>query len=280
MIEFTASPSSTQAGSHPDLEVNFKLGTRIDPLIPNSCNCNQAKNALVELPAGLIGSPSIIPKCTTAQFSFDQCPIDSQVGVARPSILINDGGPGTTTNLPLYNLVPAPGQAALLGFKAEIYNFPIYTAISARTGSDYGLNAEVKGITDFFGLRAFTKYCGVCRRRPRTTTTATPWKAAPFPPAADAASNVRKRRSSRCRPLASDLDEPAITTAYDHGRHEGTAPWPATTGCDQLGFNPALSAKPSTDSGRQRLWSRRRPQSAPEREPGRPRPTPRSRRPP
>ena len=50
----------------------------IDP-----CDCNDAKNVTVHLPAGLIGNPHATPQCTIAQFASDQCPVDSQVGVAE-----------------------------------------------------------------------------------------------------------------------------------------------------------------------------------------------------
>jgi hypothetical protein len=36
------------------------------------------------------------------------------------------------------------------------------------------------------------------------------------------------------------------TLAYDRERDFAERPWPATTGCDQLSFNPSLSANPTT----------------------------------
>ena len=143
--EFVAFPSTADAGTHPDITVRFKVSTRISSLTPGGCNCNDIKNAKVELPAGFIGNPHATPQCTTAQFSFDKCPIDSQVGVAVPAIEIADCNCESEAPTPLYNLVPQPGQAGLLAFKAGIFDFPIYTVISARTGGDYGLDAEVTG---------------------------------------------------------------------------------------------------------------------------------------
>jgi hypothetical protein len=43
-------------------------------------------------------------------------------------------------------------------------------------------------------------------------------------------------------PLESTLE----TIAYDNEHDAASAPWPETTGCDLLGFNPSLSANPTT----------------------------------
>jgi hypothetical protein len=245
IIKFSVTPSDTQAGGHPDLTVDFKVGTRVDPLIPNSCNCNQIKNALVETPAGFIGAPSRMPRCTVAEFGLDRCPVDSQVGIAKPTILFNDGLSTIAIDAPLYNLTPAPGQAALLGFKAFIFNFPIYTVIKARTGGDYGLDAEVKGITQFFALQAFYQKLWGVPASPEHDGER--YKSGGGAPELGGTSNSPEKPflsapTSCVGPQISRF----TTTAYDHGVHTGTAPWPATTGCDQLDFNPSLSASPST----------------------------------
>src|SRR4051794_4384260 len=64
--EYTATVSTDQAGGHPDMTVKFKLGTRLEPI--QACGCNQAKNILVETPAGFIGNPHAVPQCSIAQF--------------------------------------------------------------------------------------------------------------------------------------------------------------------------------------------------------------------
>ena len=43
-------------------------------------------------------------------------------------------------------------------------------------------------------------------------------------------------------PLSSSIE----VLSYDEGLSFGSAPWPATTGCEQLSFNPSLSAVPTT----------------------------------
>jgi hypothetical protein len=243
--EFTAEPSSPQAGGHPDLTVHFAVTARTNPLI-YPCFCNQIKTALVETPAGFIGNPHSAAECTSAQFILDRCPVDSQVGVASPTIGLNDGGGGELEPTPLYNLVPAPGQAGLLGFKAILLDFPIYTVLHARTGGDYGLDAEVKGITGFFPLYAFDQVIWGVPASPIHDAQRF-IKGGAIPELGAGASNSPERPflsnpTSCTGPLTSTL----TTVANDHGVHTAQAPWPETTGCDQLGFNPSLSANPST----------------------------------
>jgi hypothetical protein len=86
---FSAVPSTTQAGGHPDIAVRFGLSSR--EVDPNPCSCNDAKDVDVHLPPGLIGNPHATPQCTLAAFAAEQCPIDSQVGIVAASISISNG---------------------------------------------------------------------------------------------------------------------------------------------------------------------------------------------
>jgi hypothetical protein len=243
---FVAEPSTTQAGGHPDLFIKFMLGTRYDPF--EECGCNQIKNALVELPAGFFGNPSAVAECSSEKFQFDECPADAQVGVANPYVAIGGGCCNPTGWTPVYNLAPEPGQAGLLGWKAFLFAFPIYTVISSRTGSDYGMNAEVKGITAAFALGGYEQILWGVPASPAHDDMRFK-KGGGFPTPGPEISNQPEKpflaNPTRCAgPLSSNL----VSMAYDGGRHEKEAPWPAITGCDQLNFNPSLAAKPSTEA--------------------------------
>ncbi len=152
---FSALPSSTQAGGHPDVAFSFTVGNRQNAE-PSSCACRDPRNINVHLPTGLIGNPHATPQCDIASFSSDQCPVDSQVGVAEIKVTGLPGDPHSSFGSvgflsPVYVLVPPPGDVALLGFKAT-YNLPVFTVISARTESDYGVDATVENIIHFFPL--------------------------------------------------------------------------------------------------------------------------------
>ncbi len=147
---FNALPSITQAGGHPDFDFEYSLTGHND--MPNPCDCNDAKNVIAHLPAGLIANPHATPQCNIAEFSSDLCPVDSQLGVARVSVstLATTGTGGATEFLaPLFNLVPPPDQPALLGFKSGFLNTPTFENVSTRTDSDYGLDIAAFGINHF-----------------------------------------------------------------------------------------------------------------------------------
>lgn len=141
ITHYSALPSTVQAAGHPDLEISFAVSNRDDQGNPNPCNCEDAKDAIIHLPTGFVGNPHSTPQCTLAEFSADNCPIDSQVGIAS----VYPSG-GLHFDSAVYNLVPPPDQAGLLAFKVFFFNTPQFTVLSARTGSDYGLDATVTSI--------------------------------------------------------------------------------------------------------------------------------------
>ena len=156
ILSFSAQPANTKAGGHPDFVVQFSLtahNTILDP-----CDCNDAKDVTAHLPAGLIGNPHATPQCDISQFASDLCPPDSQVGIAEAVVSSQPGkgsGEGTRFLSPLFNLVPPPSEPALLGWKAALFNVPIFEVVSARTGSDYGLDVKTVSIPHFAPLTDF-----------------------------------------------------------------------------------------------------------------------------
>jgi hypothetical protein len=249
--QFSIEPSTSQAGAHPDIKIHFKVGTRYKEYpIPEESGANGIKNALVRFPAGFIGNPHSVAECTTAQFALDECPPDSQIGTAAPSVTL--GGCCTVPlTSPLYNLVPQPGQAGLLGFKAYIYAFPVYTVISPRTETegDYGLDTEVKGISGTFQVGEYEQTIWGVPASPIHDAERYK-KGGAFPTSGPEISSQPEKpflsNPTVCNgePLFSEL----VSTAYDGVVDTKTDPWPAITGCDQLNFNPSQAAKPSTEA--------------------------------
>ncbi len=245
---FSGGPSDTQAGGHPDLQLDFGLTTRTSNPLPEEAGSNSARNVLWETPAGFTGNPHSVDYCTLQRFLVDLCPPDSQIGLATPNVVVNEGEGIVVSEEPLYNLVPAPGQAGLLGFKGYLFNFPTYIVIHARTGSDFGLDAEARGVTNYFALYGYHQTIWGVPASPIHDAHRYA-KGGFIPMEPGIASNLPERpfltMPTTCGvPLTSRLE----TLSYDGGRDEKTIPWPTTTGCDQLSFNPSLSAKPSTSS--------------------------------
>jgi hypothetical protein len=241
---FLAEPTSTQAGGHPNLVIKYSGESRDNPQRYENCQCNDPENVDMELPTGFIGNPHSTPQCDAADFAIDRCPIDSQVGVAGVRVDIGGGIVFDLAGEPVYNAVPKPGQAGLLSTKLlqEFFDIPLFTVLEARTGTDYGLNANTDGIERQFPIQGFEyELWGV---------------------PADSANNARRGNEHYGYNHASNsphvpfLQNPdtcanSYTTkvtvkGYDDSVNSETASWPQATGCDQLSFNPSLTARPTT----------------------------------
>jgi hypothetical protein len=279
ITSFTALPSTTQAGGHPDLEVQFTVNNRYEQHSKSACDCEDAKDAIVHLPTGFIGNPAVLPYCSIADFSADACPIDSQVGIVN---IVTDGN-SSPFNSPVYNLAPPPNKAGLLGFKILLFDTPQFEVVSARTGGDYGLDVGTTSIFHgSFPLNVFQQVIwGVPAdpshdvfREDATKSEIGPAYGGSFcdadgnPSTADPSSVVAPcggagasippgqldnpsnspltpflQNPTTCdAPLSSSLD----VLSYDGGTDHAEYPWPQGTGCDQLSFNPSLFAQPTT----------------------------------
>ena len=296
---FNTLPSTTQAGAHPDVEFSFHLGNRSE--VPTPCACDDARNVTVHLPTGLTANPHAVPQCSIAQFASDLCPVDSQVGVSEVRVSVAQyAGEIDGFTAPVFNLIPPPEEAGLLGFKTT-FDTPVFTVASARTDSDYGLNAIVANIDHFASLVSVKQILwGVpaapihdyLRFRPSQSplpfllgggvallcnqngakstedpTTAyqvcssdgeeiTPgyagpagalFNGSPKPEFGPVSSNSPEapftQNPTTCG--VSSLQTSLNVLAYDEGMTEASAPYPATTDCDQLAFNPSLFARPT-----------------------------------
>ncbi len=144
---FATQSTSTQAGAHGDLLVQFSFDLNGAPEVP--CDCNWPKEVTVDTPPGFLGFPTNIPRCTLAEFATHTCPVDSQVGVAYAEAGAGNIVGGMT--LAVFNMVPSPDQAALLAFPYP-YNEtpPVFTSFTVRTESDFGAEAKTFGILNLF----------------------------------------------------------------------------------------------------------------------------------
>jgi hypothetical protein len=129
----------TVAGSHP-----FQVTSTV---VPDTVN---TKDLRAELPAGLVGNTNILPQCSTPAFLANEknhrnaCPESTVVGVATPILA---GAPYT---VPLFNLVPSPGEPARFGF--EVQGIPVILDASVRTGHGYGVTINVHNVPQLEGF--------------------------------------------------------------------------------------------------------------------------------
>jgi hypothetical protein len=120
------------------------------------------RNVSVELPAGFVGNPSVVPRCPRQAFDDRQknpnnaladCPSDTQVGVAFVNVEL--GGP--VVQLPVYNLVPPAGVAAQFGVAAAKYVGLLDAGVRPVPGGTYNLVVESHDLQTegFISVRVF-----------------------------------------------------------------------------------------------------------------------------
>ena len=134
-----AGAAYTQAGGHPfDFETSIGFGTRPVELAPGFSipfPVEDPKDISVELPPGVVGNPSAMPKCRAVDFftgpSFfaTDCPHDTQVGIATLDFAV------VTEYAPVYNLdLGRKDVPAVLGF--DFAGVRTILEASVRSGTD------------------------------------------------------------------------------------------------------------------------------------------------
>jgi hypothetical protein len=145
----------TQAAAHPyAASTSFALNTDSDPLYGPSWPVEPLKDAVVDLPPGLIGSPAGLASCTMEQLNpvrrpegaDPYCPPESQIGVATLAFAQGTAKepPGGFALIPVYNMVAPPNLPARFAFNAA--GTPVFLDPVLRSGGDYGVSIDVRNI--------------------------------------------------------------------------------------------------------------------------------------
>jgi len=139
----------TQAGAHPDATVSFWMrryphstGGAGGGAIPDG----DPKDIVVKLPPGVVGDPTALPFCRSAQLRSvpTTCPPETQVGVVTATLATSTSP--TTATFPVYNAEPRDGKTAELivsgaGTTNPLANIPIVARV--RTDGDFGVDTLV-----------------------------------------------------------------------------------------------------------------------------------------
>ena len=160
--------AATQADSHPyqlDFTVGLNQGGAFEDQPGDVFADGDLRDLKIEMPPGLIVNPAVLAKCTLEQFhtprsspfetslSGESCPDKSQVGTVE---LQTSLGGGQTRRFGLFNLDPAPGRPAQLGFAP--FGQPIVFDAGLRPNADgsYVLTLDATNVPqslDFYGLK-------------------------------------------------------------------------------------------------------------------------------
>jgi hypothetical protein len=240
--------TDTQAGSHPyELTIAYAMNSTSFGYANELTSHGEIANLAVNLPPGIIGNPTAVPRCTRRQFDGEKvddeesgCPPDTQVGVdvARPQ--------GLEVSFKVYNLVPPPGVAAQFGFLYA--GIPVFLDAGVRSGgptalsSDYGISEHVLVPQRSIVFNATTIW-GVPGEESHTDQRGVPSPAGltPFltlPTACEGPQEVSVE--------ALDTWESDVSAQSSFMTHDNTGTQIGFTGCDHLGFGPVISAAPDT----------------------------------
>ena len=225
---FSVTPSSLQAGSHPD--VNVAIGfAPYSPANPPE----HVRDLVISLPPGLVGNPNVAARCAADKFAADQCAANTRVGTTsvRTTIPALVTGITVTAQGDVYNLRPGPGEPARLGVvvRPPVGNKVFLITRVALRPADGGLDSILTNI-------------------PSTATIVVPsemfiesmnLKLLGRPPGA---SGPFMTMPTGCGPATARL---AATSANGTKVSRTAAPF-TPTACSKLPFKPAMQASIST----------------------------------
>jgi uncharacterized repeat protein (TIGR01451 family) len=184
-----AGDALTQAGGHP-----YSITTAIDinsvanpaPIIGDLWPAEPLKDAIVDLPPGLVGSTAGVDQCTAAQLAHSEgiaaeplCPATSQVGTT----LLRLNGFGSFPNvfgpIPVFNMAPPPGVPAQFGF--SVFGSVVTLTARLRSATDYGLSVDGDDISEGLAIAGTTvTFWGVPSDPSHDSQRACPGKIAPW----------------------------------------------------------------------------------------------------
>jgi hypothetical protein len=260
-----------QAGAHPyELVTDVIMShttefSRGETEIVNNTAVN-TKDIKVDLPPGLIGNPTALPRCNRYRVQETECPADTEVGVAEIWVDYPLGRGNIVWPLPeekegediearfytigIYNVEPAGQLPAEFGGFIE-GQAPVWIPFEVRSGSDYGVSADAINITDIAG--------GISRVRTRVWgVPAAPAHEAEREQYCSTAIKLRRQSCPDAQPEVPLLTNPtscagplAVTASIDSWQEPGqyvtkAIEVPGFTGCDKLKFEPSLEAQPTT----------------------------------
>jgi hypothetical protein len=241
---------ATQAGAHPDLTTNFVFGTKEGAFGP--VPDGSVREIKVDLPAGLVGNATAVPRCSEEEFSLNRrdtivspCPPSTQVGIITAKV----AAAGTTTSpqAPVYNMIPSPGVPAEMAFSASGMEFHLRTEVRPDGGltSTIVLPAQVATYESSLTLWGVP---GAKVHDPQRGQYCTNFEAGQCSGGGTAGAGMTPFLT-----LPADCTEanPQITMDIDSWEHIGdfthvaepVGPW---TGCGRLGFEPKLDITPDT----------------------------------
>lgn len=266
---------SLQAGSHP---FGFKVRLQMESVpMPGGKKLpdGAVKNLTVSLPPGFAADPLAVQPCSLADFftivdTVTSCPNATAVGVQSVQADFDPlpVGEETYLHVPIFNLVPPPGIAARFGF--VVLGIPVTVDGAISPDPPYNAEARVTKITQaahFYGSLttlwsdpgspAHDSLRGACLDVEKPADIDEPPSLGECPLAPGARRAFLTLPRSCTGPLLTHFE--ALSWAPWLPGEGGLIPGPSETAtataltepgmvnCPKLGFDPSISAQPSTD---------------------------------
>jgi hypothetical protein len=249
----SASGPETQAGAHPhelivkivtpttEVEISEAEGGSVSPT-------GTIKNLLNELPPGLVGNPTAVPRCAVRAAEEERCSGDSQVGLLEVRYGERTDEEAASAASALYNTVPPQGIAARFTGLVNA-STDAFLDSSVRTGDDYGITSggfNISGRTNVYAVTV--RLWGV-----------------PADPSHDDQRRCPLPDGGTIKGCASTADElPLLRNPTSCGGpltvrarldsyqspgefDEAQALLPAITGCELLDFKPTVEVRPTSE---------------------------------
>jgi len=247
--------SSSLAGAHPNLTTSFTVNQILTPF-EKFTNADEPaapiRQVQVNVPAGIIGNASVIPRCTVAQVNVGTCPAAAAVGIGFAT-LSSEGSPISHSAL-VYNVVPYPGEPAAFMFDPE--SFPVRLDASVRTGADDGIRISIPDIRETQPVLSSTvTLWGVPAEHNGPSAQGKKIEESDFIPLpytyfggpGEGARTPFLTNPTQCNiPLSTNISIESWLPAFAPQHAESSTPAP--TGCTALSFEPSFSAAPDTSS--------------------------------
>jgi hypothetical protein len=232
---------ATLAGSHP-----YEYTTHI---VMNQDSEGRREGTLqdliIELPAGMLGDPGSLPRCSRADFDLGfvpLCPPETQVGYADFEF---DRG-GLLGHTGIYNLSPTPGSAATFGLSVANNNGLLDASI--RTGEDYGATITDPALPVAHELQQVTAHVwGVPMAEshdPKRLCVPEDPEAALIEGCESGASEAAfLSLPTRCNEA---LKTRLVVHSTEGEEDEASVTTPGLKGCEAIPFEPQFTARPET----------------------------------
>jgi hypothetical protein len=140
VTSFTATPSTTLAGGHPNFTTSATFGY--------SSGTDDLRSVNVDLPPGLLGNPRAVPHCTVAQLNSDSCPAQSKIGTTSVTAKIDlPLVPPVTSTGDVYAVDPVGNEPARIGMVVRpvgglLGKFALSGPARVHVPGDFGLSVR------------------------------------------------------------------------------------------------------------------------------------------